>query len=129
METWSAWGSGVFISMAHSAQFWLVLFGLLLWWGYDKFKHDEAAVTPEDVAARAPEPLASVNQTEVQLRQRGRSFWGRKSLTRRAGLGNWIAAAIVVAGSAWAYGAGFGQDMLHILGLIGAWQVISWIVG
>ena len=129
METWSSWGAGMFTSMTHSVQFWLVLIGLLLWWGYDKFKQNEAALTPEDGAARAPAPLAAANETEVHLPQQDRSFWGRKSLTRRTGVGNWIVAAAVVTGSAWAYDAGFGQDMLHILAWIGIWQVATWIVG
>ena len=129
METWSSWGSGVFTSMTHSAQFWLVLFGFLLWWGYDKLKHDEVALTPDERATRALKLLAAANQTEVHLPQQDLSFWGRKSLSRRAGWGNWITAIALVAGMAWAYDAGFGQDMLHILAWIGIWQVMSWIVG
>jgi len=115
--------------MTHSVQVWLVLGGLLLWWGYDKLNRDAVALTPEERGVRAHEPLAATNQTEVRLPQQDRSFWGRKSPTRGAGWGNWIVAAIAVAGAVWAYDAGFGQNMLHILGWIGAWQVISWIVG
>jgi hypothetical protein len=129
METWSSWGSVIFTNMTHSAQVWLVLIGLLLWWGYDKRKRGAVALTPEERDARAHEPFAVANQTEVHLPQQDRSFWGRKSPTRQTGWGNWIVAAVVIAGSVWAYDAGFGQDMLHILGVIGAWQVISWIVG
>jgi len=69
------------------------------------------------------------DQTNLHPSQQVRSFWGRKSATRRTGWGNWITAVALIAGMALAYAAGFGQEMRYILAWIGIWQVVSWIVG